>query len=78
LSHGSFGDTILLSILNKFTFPGWLSLVGDHHLGRFLRLYYVMVLYNILIRGSYDFPHWFYNFGSYMFLFIYFFKMASS
>jgi hypothetical protein len=39
LSHGSFRDTILLSILNKIPCPGWLSLMGDHHLGRLLRFY---------------------------------------
>jgi hypothetical protein len=43
LSRGSFGNTILLSILNKLLSPSKLSLMGDRHLRRFLKFYYVMI-----------------------------------
>jgi hypothetical protein len=76
LSHGSFWGTILLSILNKFPCPGWLSLVRDLHLGRFLRFYNIMIFWNLMIRDNCNFLHRFCNSGSYRFFFIYIFKLA--
>jgi hypothetical protein len=70
LSHGSFWGSILLSILNKFPFPIWLSLVRDHHLGRFLRFCHIIIFWNLIIRGNCNFLHWFCNSGSYKLFFI--------
>jgi hypothetical protein len=51
MSCGSFGNTIFLSILNKLSSPSWLSFMGDCHLRRFLKLYYVTVFWNFLITS---------------------------
>ena len=87
LSRSSFWNTILLSILNELSCPSRLYFMGGH-LRRFLNFCYIVVLRILLIRGSYEFPYWFYNSrnfphgfcnpGIYRFLFIYFFKLVSS
>jgi hypothetical protein len=76
LSHGSFWGTIFFSILNNIPRPGWISLVGDHHLGRFLRFYHIMIFHNLNIRVKCNFLHRFYSSRSYRFLFVYFLKLA--
>jgi hypothetical protein len=76
LSHGSFWGTILLPILNKFPCPSWISLVRDHHLGRFLIFYHIMIFWNLIIMGNCNLFHRFCSSRSYMLFFIYFFKMT--
>jgi hypothetical protein len=72
-SHGSFGSTILLCILNDLTCSSWFPLVRDDLTRWFLRFHHIMILRYNIIRSNCNFLVRFCNFGSYKFFFIDFF-----